>query len=102
MKRSTMIFATLQMVTTFGFALMAYSADTVTIPVDSPAFVFSPGNWTGDEGRGGKRYRQTWNPGAYFRVTWESETTNVVPALLMEASTYNGSFNPPTLVAPAW
>ncbi len=55
-----------------------HAADTMTIPVDSPAFAFSPGNWTGDEGRAGKTFRQTWNPGAYFRVTWE--TRNPKPA----------------------
>ena len=69
----------------------------MTIPVDSPAFVFSPGNWVGDAGRGGKLFRQTWNPGAYFRVTWESATTNAVPTLLLDASAYDGSFNPPVL-----
>jgi hypothetical protein len=44
----------------------AADASLMTIPVDSPAFVFSPGNWTGDAGRAGKVFRQTWNPGAYF------------------------------------
>jgi len=72
-------------------------AEELTIPADSAAFVFSPGNWVGDAGRGGKRFRQTWNPGAYFRVTWESATTNTVPTLLLDASTYDGSFNPPVL-----
>jgi len=72
-------------------------APVMTIPVDSPAFVFSPGNWVGDAGRGGKIFRQTWNPGAYFRVTWESADTNVVPTLLLDASTYGGGLNPPVL-----
>ena len=75
----------------------AWSQEAVTIPVDSPAFVFSPGNWVGDAGRGGKLFRQTWYPGAYFRVTWESDTTNTVPTLLLDASTYDGSFSPPVL-----
>ena len=74
-----------------------FSEDAVTISADSPAFVFSPGNWVGDVGRGGKRFRQTWNPGAYFRVTWDSDTTNVVPTLLLDASTYDRSFSPPVL-----
>ena len=89
---------------TFFFAcgLMAVARtgaadETMTIPVDSPAFVFSPGNWVGDAGRGGKRFRQSWNPGAYFRLTWESETTNTVPTLLLDTSTYDGSFAPPVL-----
>ncbi len=72
-------------------------AVAMTIPVDAAAFVFSPSNWVGDEGRGGHVFRQTWNPGAYFRVTWESDTTNVVPTLLFDVSTYDGSFNPPVL-----
>jgi len=76
---------------------LAQDAETVTIPVDSPAFVFSPGNWVGDAGRGGKLFRQTWNPGAYFRVTWESDSTNAVPTLLLDASTYDGSYGPPKL-----
>ncbi len=46
----------------------AADAALMTIPVDSPAFVFSPGNWTGDAGRAGKVFRQTWNPGAYYSV----------------------------------
>ena len=75
----------------------AADAAAVTIPVDSSAFVFSPGNWVGDAGRGGKLFRQTWNPGAYFRVTWESASTNAVPTLLLDAFTYDGSFSPPVL-----
>lgn len=80
-----------------GIAGFARAQAPLTIPVDSSAFVFSPGNWVGDSGRGGKIFRQTWNPGAYFRVTWESDTTNTVPTLLLDASTYDGSFNPPVL-----
>jgi len=80
-----------------GACVSVGDAAGVTIPVDSPAFVFSPGNWVGDAGRGGKVFRQTWNPGAYFRVTWESATTNAVPTLLLDASTYDGSFGPPVL-----
>ena len=78
---------------------LAHGADAarMTIPVDSPAFVFSPGNWVGDEGRGGKLYRQTWNPGAYVRVTWESTETDVVPTLLLDTSTYDGKVAVPQL-----
>ncbi len=71
-------------------------ADTITIPVDSAAFLFSPGNWVGDDGRSGKGFRQTWNPGAYFRVAWESET-RVPPTLLLDTSTYGGPLGGPTL-----
>jgi hypothetical protein len=45
------------------------AANIGTIAVDLPALIFSSGNWTGDEERGGKVFRQTWNSGAYFRVT---------------------------------
>jgi hypothetical protein len=48
--------------------LHAADATWMTIPVDSPDFVFSPGNWSGDAGRAGKVFRQTWNPGAYYSV----------------------------------
>jgi hypothetical protein len=62
-------------------------AATTVIAVDSPAFVFSPGNWTGDQGRGGSVFRQSWYPGAYFRVTWT--TANATPSadLLLDTST---------------
>jgi len=73
-----------------------WAAD-VTITVDSGAFVFSPANWVGDAGRGGKAYRQTWNPGAYFRVTWESRGKGTPPTLLLDTSTHDGSFKPPIL-----
>jgi lysophospholipase L1-like esterase len=71
--------------------------DAVTIPVDSPAIVFSPGNWTGDEGRDGKRFRQTWNPGAYFRVTWESDNPKPAAKILLDTSTYPPKFGPPQI-----
>lgn len=81
----------------FHFA-NAQERAAVALPVDSPAFVFSPGNWTGDEGRGGKFYRQTWNPGAYFRVTWESESKDdTPPTLLLDTSTHGESFGAPKL-----
>jgi lysophospholipase L1-like esterase len=73
------------------------AADTVTIPVDSPAMVFSPGNWTGDAGRAGKKFRQTWNPGAYFRATWETGNSRPVANILLDASTYPPRFQPPQI-----
>jgi hypothetical protein len=78
---------------------LAQDTATMTIPVDSPAFVFSPGNWVGDAGRGGKLFRQTWNPGAYFRVTWETDTTNAVPTLLLDA---NGRISAYGAVGQEW
>ena len=75
----------------------SHAADTITIPVDSPAFVFSPGNWTGDEGRAGKIFRQTWNPGAYFRVAWETGNAKPTAKILMDTSTYPPNFSPPLI-----
>lgn len=77
----------------------AVGTDTTTtiISVDSSAFVFSPGNWTGDAGRGGKRFRQTWNPGAYLRVTWETENPKPTATLLLNTSTYTFDFQPPQI-----
>jgi lysophospholipase L1-like esterase len=69
----------------------------ITIPVDSPAFAFSPGNWTGDDGRAGKVFRQTWYPYAYVRVAWESPATAPQAKLLLDTSTFTGKFNPPML-----
>lgn len=76
--------------------LCAARADE-TIPVDSPAFVFSPGTWTGDAGRGGHLFRQTWNPGAYFRVTWEDPNPKPAAKLLLDVSTYPANLRPPQL-----
>ncbi|HEX8835023.1 MAG TPA: SGNH/GDSL hydrolase family protein, partial [Abditibacteriaceae bacterium] len=67
------------------------------IPVDSTAFHFSPGNWTGDDGRGGSLYRQTWNPGAYFRVHWTSSSSNPSASLLLDTSGYDNGYAPPLL-----
>ena len=73
------------------------AADTIVIPVDSPAVVFSPGNWTGAEGRSGKLFRQTWNPGAYFRVTWETSSPKPTAKILLDTSTYPAGFKPPLI-----
>ncbi len=70
-----------------------------TIPVDSPAFVFSPGNWVGDAGRGGSVYRQTWNAGAYFRVSWATTSPKPTATLLLDTSTYGTAVNPPPNLA---
>ncbi len=81
------------------FALFLNAAEGVVHAVTSPGFVFSPANWVGDQGRDGEKFHQTWNPGAYFRFTWESQSKDEVPVLLLDASTYNGSFPPPVLAA---
>ncbi|MDF1812272.1 MAG: SGNH/GDSL hydrolase family protein [Verrucomicrobiales bacterium] len=76
----------------------AQDVAAITIPVDSPAFTFSPGNWSGDEGRSGQEHRQTWNPGAYFRVSWESNSeTDEAPVLLLDTSTHGEPFGSPRL-----
>jgi lysophospholipase L1-like esterase len=76
---------------------VAVATDAIVLPVDSPAFVFSPGNWTGDKGRAGSAYRQTWNPGAYFRVYWSSTNATPTASLLLDTSGYDGTFSPPEL-----
>ena len=74
-----------------------HAADPVTLSVDSPAVVFSPGNWTGDAGRSGKLFRQTWNAGAYFRVTWETTNPKPTGKLLLDTSTFPPGFNGPQI-----
>lgn len=73
------------------------AAETTTIPVDSPAFQFSPGNWTGDAGRAGKGFRQTWNSGAYFHVAWDTASGKPIAKILLDTSTYTSSFRPPQI-----
>jgi hypothetical protein len=80
-----------------GTCLRAADASLMTIPVDSPAFAFSPGNWTGDAGRAGKVFRQTWNPGAYFRVTWESQNPQPVARLRLDISPNQATCKPSPL-----
>lgn len=70
----------------------------VPIRVDSSAFIFSPGNWTGDQGREGSVYRQTWNPGAYFRVYWFSNAANPTATLQFDTSVNDASHPAPTLI----
>lgn len=73
------------------------AAEATTLAVDSPAFVFSPGNWIGDEGRAGHRFRQTWNPGAYFRVTWESSNPHPTAKILLNTSMFPAGLKPPLI-----
>ena len=70
---------------------------SLTIPVNSPAFIFSPGNWTGDEGRGGGVFRQSWYPGAYFRVTWTTTSETPSADLLLDTSTLQALKNKPQI-----
>lgn len=95
MKRAciTVLSALLLAIPTLG---QAQEGAPVTLTVDSPSFTFSPGNWSGDQGRGGGGYRQTWNPGAYFRVTWEGKAT-IPPTLLLDTSTHDPKTGAPTL-----
>ena len=80
-------------------AAAATDAASKVLAVDSSAFVFSPGNWVGDAGRGGKLYRQTWNTGAYVRITWTTEKANVSPFLLLDTSMYPADAGRPVLAA---
>jgi len=95
MNRLAIAFLAAQLATTATFA--ADTATTTTIPVDSSAFVFSPGNWTGDDGRSGKLFRQTWNPNAYFRVSWETKNSKPSAKLLLDTSSFTAKFGPPHL-----
>jgi lysophospholipase L1-like esterase len=56
------------------------------VTVDNPAFLFSPGNWKGNAGRGGSGYRQSWNPGASFLFTWTASSS---PTLTIEFNSTN-------------
>jgi hypothetical protein len=51
---------------------IASAAGAKTVPVDSPAVQFSPGLWVGDAGRGGSKFRETWNNGAWVKFDWSS------------------------------
>lgn len=91
-------FQTLSLTTLLWVPLAGLHADdATTIPVNSPAFVFSPGNWTGDAGRAGKNFRQTWNPGAYCRVAWETANQKPVAKILLDTSTYPPNFKLPQI-----
>jgi lysophospholipase L1-like esterase len=68
-----------------------------TIAVNSPAFVFSPGNWTGDQGRSGSVFRQSWYPGAYFRVTWSTTNENPSADILLDTSPGQDLKNKPSI-----
>ncbi len=85
----TLYLAIIQALILHGAVLFGQPGEMTTISVDSPAFVFSPGNWSGDSGRTGKVFRQTWNPYAYFRVSWESTESNPTAKLLLDTSTYS-------------
>ncbi|NVN05294.1 hypothetical protein HW509_06735 [Asaia spathodeae] len=46
-----------------------YSAASQPVSVSDSSFLFSPGNWTGDNGRGGSVSRRAWNCGAWFEFS---------------------------------
>ena len=73
------------------------AAPTLKIPVDSPAVVFSPANWTGDANRGGKTFRQTWNSGAYFRVSWTSSSRLPAAKITLDTSALKPGTKPPRI-----
>lgn len=97
MKILTSVLIAIQLAAVFGFSQKICAGDSVTIPVSSPAFVFSPGNWVGDDGRSGNLFRQTWNSYAYFRVAWETPSATPQAKIILDTSTYAPSFRPPTL-----
>lgn len=76
----------------------AQDTPTAVLPVSSTAFFFSPGNWSGDTSRGGSKYRQTWNSGAYMRIAWTTANTNPTAELLLDTSVFGDQIkNPPEL-----
>ncbi len=75
----------------------AGAAPSTVLQVDSGAFAFSPANWLGDEGREGSAFRETWNPGAYVRITWETQDAKVAPTLLLDTSVFPEKAKPPIL-----
>jgi lysophospholipase L1-like esterase len=60
------------------FPVSALAESSMILPVNSASFLFSPANWVGDNGRGGKLYRESWYNGAYFICRWT--TTDTVPS----------------------
>ncbi len=65
-----------------GLSVLSTTSSTITVPVTSAAFRFSPGNWKGDTGRGGSVYRQTWNCGAYFEFDWLASSSPTAVILI--------------------
>ena len=94
--RTTLAIVALQALIIFAPDRLIMAEETppapgLVIPVDSKAFVFSPGNWSGDEGRGGAIYRQTWCSGAYFRVSWKTTSAPKTPkkaTILLDTSSF--------------
>jgi hypothetical protein len=78
----------------FKNAKPAIDQTWITVPVSSKAFMFSPGNWTGSKGRSGDNFRQTWNPGAYFCVAWETKNTRSFARILFDTCGYSPGFVP--------
>lgn len=82
----------------YSFTLCFLQAnDRKLVQVDSPAFVFSPGNWIGDDGRAGEKYRQSWNTGAYFHFEWESEKTDSKIVLKFDTTMFPDKFRKPLI-----
>lgn len=54
--------------------------------VASASARFSPGNWSGDTGRGGSVNRRTWNVGAWCSFTWTAGASPTASLLLSNAT----------------
>lgn len=70
----------------FSFAAQIGNAE-ITLAVDSPAARFSPGNWSGDAGRGGSQFRRTWNNGAWCEFRWTTPAEHPAAKLLISNQT---------------
>lgn len=68
---------------------MTPSVPTTTLPVTSPAMLFSPGNWRGDTGRGGTVSRSSWNNGAWIRIAWNASANPVANLLVTSTARTN-------------
>jgi hypothetical protein len=71
----------------------AQGSEPLTITVSSPSALFSPANWSGDSGRGGSLYRQTWVPGAWVKFYWSDSSDAPTAKLLITYSGQDGSIS---------
>lgn len=62
-----------------------YSTASQKVNVDDASMLFSPGNWTGDNGRGGSVSRRAWNCGAWFEF---SIAASASPAAVLALGSY--------------
>ena len=89
--------ASLSATTASPFSPTTSQLNALTFKVDSPAATFSPGNWSGDNGRGGSEYRQTWCTGAYMYWNWETPANAPKATLLLDDNMFSANFQRPVI-----